>query len=205
MLSQPYIAIEGLNGAGKSTLRDELYSIFSERGKEAFLFGQHGWLDPAATRLVLDCRTRRRFHAPEAVLAAHLADRVASDNRIIRRTLSHSPIIGDRSVVSDLAYMRCMGGPSVRDAMSTYTAHGVLFPDAVVFVSIPVAKALERVQARGEIRKAYETEADLRSVDEDYRTALALLPCPTVEIPWTTSKDEASRTLRQLVESLEQR
>ncbi|KNB53128.1 deoxynucleoside kinase [Streptomyces caatingaensis] len=168
----PYVALEGLNGAGKSTLRNSLEKSFWALGMDVYTIGQHSWQSPGAARVILDVKERRRAHPPERVRLAYLDDRRAQGEHILARVLREVPVIGDRSLVSDLVYLQALDGIPAAETFALYRRHGVYLPDLVIHVDVPPETALANLAKRGRQRKPHENPRHMRALAETYESVL---------------------------------
>ncbi|MER6841651.1 deoxynucleoside kinase [Streptomyces platensis] len=168
----PFIALEGLNGAGKSTLRNSLEESFWALGMNVYTIGQHSWQSPGAARVILDIKERRRAHPPERIQLAYLDDRRAQGDHILSRVLREVPVIGDRSLVSDIVYLEALDGIPAEDTFALYRRHAVFLPDLIVHVDVPPATALANLQKRERHRKPHENPPQMRALAATYESVL---------------------------------
>jgi dTMP kinase len=168
----PYIALEGLNGAGKSTLRNSLEKSFWARGMNVYTIGQHSWQSSGAARVILDIKERRRRHPPERVQLAYLADRKAQCEHILARVLQEVPVIGDRSLVSDIVYLQALDGILAAETFALYRRHGVYLPDLIVHIDVSPDTALANLAKRERQRKPHESPQQMRDLADVYEAVL---------------------------------
>ncbi|MFE6738421.1 nucleoside/nucleotide kinase family protein [Streptomyces tubercidicus] len=168
----PFIALEGLNGAGKSTLRNGLEESFWALGMNVYTIGQHSWQSPGAARVILDIKERRRAHPPERIQLAYLDDRRAQGDNILSRVLREVPVIGDRSLLSDIVYLEALDGIPAEDTFALYRRHAVFLPDLIVHVDVPSATALANLQKRERQRKPHENPQQMRALADTYESVL---------------------------------
>ncbi|GAA0396832.1 deoxynucleoside kinase [Streptomyces luteireticuli] len=168
----PYIALEGLNGAGKSTLRNRLEQSFWAMGTNVYTIGQHSWQSPGAARIILDVKERRRAHPPERVRLAFLDDRKTQSEHILSRVLREVPVIGDRSLVSDMVYLQVLDGIPAAGTFALYRRHGVRLPDLIIHVEVPPDTALANLAKRDRRRKPHENPRQMRALADAYESVL---------------------------------
>ncbi|MFI2238218.1 hypothetical protein [Streptomyces chrestomyceticus] len=168
----PYVALEGLNGAGKSTLRNSLEESFWALGMNVYTIGQHSWQSPGAARVILDIKERRHTHPPERIQLAYLDDRRAQGDNILSRVLHEVPVIGDRSLVSDIVYLEALDGIPAEDTFALYRRHAVILPDLIVHVDVSAATALANLGKRERRRKPHENPEQMRSLAATYESVL---------------------------------
>ena len=150
-----YIALEGIDGSGKST--------------QALLLAKA--LQYGLTREPHDLTLSQRKGSPEEVLKAFMADRL---NWFQAKGVFN--LVSDRSLFTSAAY-QSQGGLPWQAIIERHAKAGVPFPDAVLFVDVPVSVALQRVAERKATSCQWERAESLRLARQAY---LAMsLHCPS--------------------------
>ncbi|HFC97264.1 MAG TPA: dTMP kinase [Thermosulfurimonas dismutans] len=164
------IVFEGLDGSGKSTLLREVGQRLKEVGRPVLLTrepteGEWG-------KKIREHLARRTPLSPQAFAELFLRDRREHAERVIIPALLQGKIVlCDRYYPSTLAYQGSQGLDPEELRRRNETVAPV--PDLVIYLDLPVERALDRVKGRAEKRELYETETMLRAVRETY---LRILP-----------------------------
>lgn len=185
------IVFEGIDGTGKSTHIGHLRKYLEEQGLEvvqSFEPTRGTW-----GRMLRDSALTGRLSVEEEV-DLFLKDRKEHVETLIAPALARGAwVLLDRYYLSMMAYQGARGVDTsmIRSANEAFAP----VPDAVLWLDIPVAVALERIGNRGE-RDAFETEAGLTAC----RNVFA-----AIDEPWMirvdADADEAAvaRRVRDLV------
>lgn len=150
------IVFEGIDGTGKSTHIGHLRKYLEGKGLEvvqSFEPTRGRW-----GRMLRDSAVTGRLSVEEEV-ELFLKDRREHVETLIAPALARGAwVLLDRYYLSMMAYQGARGvdASAIRAANEEFAP----VPDAVVWLDIPVAAALERIKSRGE-RDAFETEAGL--------------------------------------------
>ncbi|MCI4321848.1 MAG: dTMP kinase [Thermoplasmata archaeon] len=157
------IALEGIDGSGKSTLAKSLVARWRRRGRRVVL-----WREP--TDRALGARAASaNDDDPRLSSALFTLDR-ALHRPQLEALLAKSDVVADRTFYSTLAYQGSALEPRARRALEEMQRAVALEPDVVVWLDLPPAKALKRVQRRGGSRSPLERLATLRRVSRAYRS-----------------------------------
>lgn len=170
--SFPYVALEGCDGAGKSTIRRRISAHLRQKDIPVLEVGQHSWLNISAARMILDARESRQAFPPSDISAAYRVDKTLHAENNILRNLHRALVLADRSVISDAVYQEALYGIPADRTIHSYLLAGQIFPSLIIFVTVPVELAVQRIAKRGRHRRHYEREADLRTISAIYERVL---------------------------------
>ncbi len=159
-----FIVLEGIDGSGKSEQSRRLAAWLRARGRRV-----------VETREPTDGEWGRRYRAwargeteasADEVLQYFIEDRKAHVAELIEPALARGDdVICDRYVASTLAYQAAHG--LAREALAAVLgACGFPEPDVVLWLRLPVLRALERLGSRSIER--YEKLGFLERVDAEY-------------------------------------
>lgn len=176
-----FIALEGCDGAGKTSLRDELCAGLRRAGRPCVAVGQHSWLSPPAARIIVDVRSGRGQHCPEAVADAYFQDKVAHVRGTIGPALHRATVIADRFILSDAVYQEVLYGIPADETLSRHVASGTLLPDLVVLVELDAPTAYTRILKRNKAARHYERPVPLGFINSVYHRVL--FDAPPVTLP----------------------
>ena len=187
-----FIVLEGIDGSGKSEQARRLASWLRAQGRRV-----------VETREPTDGEWGRRYRAwargeteasANEVLEYFIEDRKAHVAGLIEPALARGEdVVCDRYVASTLAYQAAHG--LAREALAAVLGEcGVPEPDAVLWLRMPVLRALERLGSRSVER--YEKLGFLGRVDAEYEQ-LGLQPLDAEGTP-----DEVARRVREAVAPL---
>jgi dTMP kinase len=156
---------EGIDGAGKTTQAKMLCSALERAGKPA-IYTWEPTNGPAGSRI----RNAKVRLPPSTEAALFTEDRREHVEKVVLPALySGIWIVCDRYVHSSVAYQGARGvdiNALIADNSSFAPA-----PDLVILLTIPLALARARIDARGKaLRTPFETEAALCDVDAFYRS-----------------------------------
>ncbi|HET9773296.1 MAG TPA: hypothetical protein VFS16_20560 [Acidimicrobiia bacterium] len=175
-----FLTLEGCDGAGKTSIREALCAGLRRAGRPCLVVGQHSWLDPSASRVIVDIRQGRRAHPPDAVADAYFRDKVAHVRGTIDPALRNVSVIADRYITSDAVYQEVLYGIPADRTLLRHDEAGTRRPDLVVFVEVDPMTAYERILGRGKATRHYERPAPLRDIDAVYRRVLFEAPPVTL-------------------------
>lgn len=169
-----FVGLEGCDGAGKTTLRQRIARNLKCSGSRLLEVGQHAWLDPLASRIMLDVREQRARYHPEIVAEAYRRDKSLHERVNIRPFLTGGIVLADRTIISDAVYQEALYEIDACRSIERYVADGYLFPGLVVHVTIDVVTAVQRIAQRGKHRRHYERAVELNRIRDIYLRVLPL-------------------------------
>lgn len=171
MNPNPFIALEGCDGVGKSTIRKIIARELS-RHVPVIEIGQHSWLDPVASRVIIDAREARATFPDGVIRRAYALDKRLHFVNNVTPNQSTAAILADRSVISDAVYQEALYDIRAEDTLESYEVFGIAFPDILVYVSADIDAAVSRIASRGKQRRHYERAADLSRIKSIYERVL---------------------------------
>lgn len=154
------LAFEGIDGSGKSTQARRFVEWAQARGLD--VVSSREPTNGPWGRKIREARFTARM-SPEEELQAFLEDRKEHVETLIRPALARGAVvIVDRYYYSTVAYQGARGlDPK---ALLLRNRAFAPKPDLVLLVDVDPAKALERIEARGEGRDLFETLEALKAV-----------------------------------------
>ena len=178
LLKGAFIVVEGIDGAGKTTLCKKLESFFLSQNIEVIFTREPS--DLKVGKLLREYLKRKELPAAiDALLFA--ADRVEHVHSVINPNKNQVKLVlSDRYKYSSLAYQSSQGLEFNWIRSINQFAPD---PDLVLFLNIPPALALQRIQANDKFEKL----SFLEKVQANY---LKALPNNTIFIDATRTEEE---------------
>jgi dTMP kinase len=168
-----FVVIEGVDFAGKTALAERLAGTLVEKGKRVRLIRSPGY-DSAAGRLIHAIFDGKETFDPAAMLWLFVAEAKDLDGYIRQARDDGTWVICDRhTLISGRVYQSKVHD---RDKVETVLrAAGLLAPDRIYVLDVPVSIAAERQAARGVINALYETrdQERLEALRDAYRTLVS--------------------------------
>jgi dTMP kinase len=153
------IAVEGIDGSGKSTLALNLYQALRTEYSSVTLTKE-----PGDSQLGLTLRSLLQEKpvpvCPKAEYLLFAADRAQHMHEVVAPALSKkSIVISDRMADSSVVYQGYGRGLDIDmiARINTWAMDGIT-PDLVLYVSIPLSIALERITLRKKPLSSFEQE-----------------------------------------------
>lgn len=163
-----FVALEGCDGVGKSSIRNVLHECFLTAGRACTMLGQHAFLDPRTTRVIVNVREQRHRYDARDVADAYFRDKRLHSQWNVLPALERASVIADRSFISDAVYQDVLYDIPAEDTLERHSSAATLLPDLVVYVALDPDEAYERVVRRGKGMRHYERPADLRRITAAY-------------------------------------
>ncbi len=191
-----FIVLEGIDGAGKTTLSQALEAFAKDRKIPARFFRE-------PTNYETGIRLREYLQGnleltPEEELELFLSDRKESVSRNIVPSLKAGfHTILDRYYYSTAAY-QWKSGLEPATILEANKREGFPTPDFVIFLEIPIEKALDRISfrnGRNGTLERFESKQELKMILERYDKIL----------PPTCIRLDSTKPISELVEELEGR
>lgn len=197
----PFIVVEGLDGAGTTTQVARLVARLERQGRAVLATREPtGRAVGQLIRRVLsgDPNAPSRHTLPWLFAA----DRKDHLDAVIEPALASGVVVvSDRYYHSSLAYQSLVQRlEQVHALNATFRA-----PDLTVFVRVPPAVAVDRIQARGAAREIFEHRDALERVDAAYGRVLARLSAAGErihEVDGQASPDAVAAAIGALVDAL---
>lgn len=162
------LALEGIAGAGKSTVRDRLLAHTAEGPRRAVDLGQFSWLDPAATRTIIQLRaggkSRGALNAARRDLSLHVTYNLAP-------ALDAGAVIADRWIISTACLLALSSRRSLDHHLAELAAQTSAHPDVTVLLTTPAHVCLARIWRREAGRRFIEEPAIATRLAELYEQA----------------------------------
>lgn len=172
----PFVAVEGLDGSGKTLLRKGLFRLWESLYQVTPLcILTTNLVDPALVEDLVVGKFRSGEADGERYAAALRADKRASLELLVRPHLRRRPVVADRWLLSDIAFLVVRQGLSVADAYRILAPGLSMAPDVMVLLDLPVQVAAERAGARLDFaaRADWDNRAVQERVDGVYRQVAA--------------------------------
>ncbi|MFT4624059.1 MAG: dTMP kinase [Myxococcota bacterium] len=166
-----FIVVEGLDGAGTTTQVERLVARLRGTGRAVLRTREPtGRAVGKLIRRVLAAEADAP--SPTALPWLFAADRSDHLEAVIAPALARGEVVvSDRYYHSSLAYQSLVQPLAQVHALNaTFRA-----PDLTVFVHVPPAIAIERIERRGETREIFERREQLERIDAAYSEVLAFL------------------------------
>lgn len=200
--SYPLVALEGTDGSGKSTLRRRLGKAFRDSGFEATEFGQHSWLIPEVSRIIVGTRLGRSSLPPSLVVRSYLRDKSQHYAKNIAPVLQSGFAIVDRYVLSDLVYHNVLHQVPIERIQAEMRDATLAAPDVVVFVDTPPDVAWQRIQSRAKELRPYEREKIIYDLYQGYLNVLAMKVVDSHVIRFPNAGELTQEAVQGLVDDL---
>ena len=169
----PFIALEGCDGSGKTTVRNIICRQLEEDGIQCKRIGQHSWLNPRDSRLIVRLRDQKCRPGNAAISSAYASDKFAHGRFNVEPLLGHSVVIADRWIYSDAVYHSVLYGIDMAETLQRHKIQQTILPELVIYVSTTVTEAYKRVISRGRQTRHYERPSDLREISKAYEVLFA--------------------------------
>ncbi|MEJ0075258.1 MAG: hypothetical protein WDO17_07390 [Alphaproteobacteria bacterium] len=146
----PFVALEGVPGSGKTTIRDIVLGHFRSAGRLTHHVGQHGWLSPEATQLIVGARRGSIQLHPEPLVAALAYDKTLHFRANIEPFVGDRLVLADRYSISDLFLLAATGAGGYDEYVSTIP--GGILPQITFIIMCSPDIAQARLQTRASVR-----------------------------------------------------
>lgn len=173
------ITIEGIDGAGKTTQAKELVKRINKEGGNAAYTKE-------PTDLVIGQFIREKVLSgnlqmhPVALQYLFNADRVMHMEKIEEFLQKGLTVIMDRYFWSAVAYAVADIGGDLDEYLTAFSVlsfyHQFITPDLTVYLSLPAAAALDRIQASGKHTEIYDNKEKLPKIAHAYDLLMQKFP-----------------------------
>lgn len=167
-----YLGFDGIDGSGKTSVLGLVQERLEGAGVLCFPLKMNSWLDPQATRVIVDSRHGRARHRPESIRAAYARDLALQAEAVIAPATLHGVVLQDRTPISAAVYQEVLFAIPARASLDAYRAAGLPFPSLIVFADVEAGEAGRRIAARGNQRRAWENDADLARLRAGFTSVL---------------------------------
>ena len=146
-----FISIEGSEGSGKSTLINSLKTYFKKLNKDVIFTKEPGGTPEG--KLIRDILLDNELTlSPLTEIYLLLSDRVSHIEKLINPALNENKIIiSDRYIDSTFAYQGAGRGIDKELIESIFSTYNFPKTNLTLYLDIPVAKGLNRIQTRNNI------------------------------------------------------
>lgn len=166
-----YVAVEGLDGSGGTTQIALLTAALAARGAAVVRTREPS--DGPIGRLIRQLLPGQEV-SDRVLPYLFAADRQDHYERVVRPAAGQW-VISDRCLLSSLAY-QSLAYPTLDEGLRALWALNQAFtpPDVTLFLALPPAACMARIEARGAVRDRFETLERLEATEAAYRAAMAL-------------------------------
>ncbi len=199
------IVLEGTDGAGSTTQGDELAAWLQELGLEVVRTAQPS---PLPTGQLIRQILRGDLQGIDAAVVALLfaADRVDLAHRVMEPALQRGAwVVCDRHIASSLAFQVVDGQGGIEPAWITAINSRAMAADLTLWLDLPVATALQRIESRGKPLERFEVAETLQKVRQRYQEVFAA-PGPLLGhiavVDAAAARDAVACAIRQTVREL---
>ncbi len=199
MKQKLFIVIEGIDCCGKSTQGELLKNYFINQGEQAVISPEPSngiignLIRQALKQRIVFSRDRSLFDQQMAYLfAADRHDHLYNDLDGVYKLIGDNiHVISTRYYFSSLAY-----NSDTQEQLEFVRSLNQRFPnpDLTIFLDIPVAVSLKRLQKRSH-KEVYETEAKLTKVRKQYQQIFADYRGVLLKIDGTQNQDAIHRQI----------
>ncbi|MBR7825820.1 hypothetical protein KDK95_05830 [Actinospica sp. MGRD01-02] len=162
------LALEGIAGAGKSTVRDRLLSLTADRSQPAVDLGQFSWLDPDATRTLIQLRAGGK---PGGALDAARRDLGLHVTYNLAPARAAGLVLADRWIISTACLLALSGRRGVDYHLAELAAQTSAHPEVTVLLTTPAHVCLARIWRREAGRRFVEEPRIASQLAELYERA----------------------------------
>lgn len=169
-----FIVLDGVDGSGKDTQAKLLNNYLFDKSK-----AEHPWLtrEPYRSKFYDEIRRILKEGGDLKKLAWKLAKLFVADRRvhariILRQLLWGHHVVCDRYKYSTLAYQQTQGIP-LKKLIAMH--RGILVPDLVIILDVPIDVALERIKKDIKGGKRYKEMFEQKDFQEQLRKNMLAL------------------------------
>ena len=185
----PFVVLEGIPGAGKTKLRDALIHELKTLKLSTHHVGQHGWLSPKATALIVEARRGAIGVNTNLLSSALVEDKRIHLEQNVRPHLPNHIVIADRFYASDVVLLACHG----EDGKSQYVnlaSNDVQKPDICFVMGVTPQIAVSRLEKSRTSRRFLDSNRCIEVADStlNYRFPSELCP-QTIWLPNSTEAE----------------
>ncbi|MBD1373408.1 deoxynucleoside kinase [Hazenella sp. IB182357] len=197
-MSNYFIALEGIDGSGKTSVKQQLYRLFSEKGKEPLTVIPQSWRDALSTQVIVSAKYDGINYPKDIITRAYVKDKELLYREMICPHLSYRSVISDRYILSDLVYHQQLYGISPVDTFEAYKNSGLVFPDYLIFIKTDPLEAYQRILNRNPnaIHK-WERPEILTDLYQTFLECLDFMNCNVIilknDSDFTSLKDEVNK------------
>ena len=162
-----FVAVEGIDGSGKSTTIKELKKYLEKKGHDVLQTAE-------PTNLTIGRHIREELKYAKSdtpLLHEKLALMFAADRldhlqkRVWPALKKKQTVITDRYFFSSVAYQSTNVSYEWVKGVNRFAT----LPDVLVFIEVPIEKAVERIKKFRDDTELYETKEYLTEIDNNYR------------------------------------
>ena len=171
-MSKPlFIVFEGIDGCGKTKHTRRLFEWLTARGRSVFMTAEP--TESETGRLLRRALAGEDDRTPAEMAVLFTLDRIGHNKEIEAALAAGQDVICDRYYYSSLAYQGALTNYEWVRRMNCDCPE-IRRPDLCIFLDVPPATALERINKRAAAHEIYEKEEALaleRKYDREGRAA----------------------------------
>lgn len=199
-MSKPlFIVFEGIDGCGKTKHTRRLFEWLTARGRKVRITAEP--TDSETGQQLRRALSGEQPRTPAEMAVLFTLDRIGHNREITAALDAGYDVICDRYYYSSLAYQ----GPLTDQEWVRHmncSCPEIRRPDLCIFLDVPPATALERINKRETAREIYEKEDSLALFRQTFLAIFDTLPDPVVKINTGDPADEVAARVAAAVEPL---
>ncbi|MGW7459034.1 dTMP kinase [Streptomyces sp. NPDC054797] len=175
-MGHPFIVIEGLDGTGKTTLRKGLFRLWEGLcGMTPLCTLTTNFLAPGAAPDIIAGKYQPTSANRDAYLAAIVADKGATLERLVLPQLAERPVVSDRWLLSELAFFQVKHGMKPAETYRLLAPSVAHAPHLTFVLDLSPIDSLQRAHARSgdAVRADWDVEHVQSRVREVYTAVLS--------------------------------
>lgn len=199
-MSKPlFIVFEGIDGCGKTKHTRRLFEWLTAKGRRVTITAEP--TDSATGQLLRRALSGEDDRTPAEMAALFTLDRIGHNKEIEAALADGQDVICDRYYYSSLAYQGSLTDYDWVKRMNCDCPE-IRRPDLCIFLDVPPATALERINKRAAAHEIYEKEDSLALFRRTFLAVFDTLPDPVIKIDTSDPADEVAARVTAAVEPL---
>lgn len=199
-MSKPlFIVFEGIDGCGKTKHTRRLFEWLTARGRRVMMTAEP--TDGEIGQLLRRALSGKDVRTPAEMATLFTLDRIGHNQEIESALADGYDVICDRYYYSSLAYQGSLTDYEWVKRMNCDCPE-IRRPDLCIFLDVPPATALARINKRETAHEIYEEEASLALFRQKFLAVFDTLPDPVVKIDTSDPADEVAARVAAAVEPL---
>lgn len=163
-----FVVFEGIEGSGKSTQAKLFYDELTKRGEKCILTFEP--TDSIIGKLIRELLKSGNPIDIRTLQLLFIADRSEHIENLVKPKLAEGyTVITDRYAPSTIVYGSSFGKKHGLKMSYLLNSHKpFIAPDLLFFISVPPAKAFERIQARNSVKERFDELKSLKTLEKSY-------------------------------------